>query len=110
MSPVSPDRKKLILFGMLAGAAGGLGLVILKDNVDDSVKSVEMAKLFGLPVLAVIPRIEDPRHNQAQAGKDRVLYLSAGLYYLVILVVFALEVLGKTDMAGLLEAVGRLKG
>jgi polysaccharide chain length determinant protein (PEP-CTERM system associated) len=109
INPVSPDRKKLILIGILAGIGGSLGLVVLKDQMDNSVKSVDMAKQFGLPVLAVIPRIEDPQQTAVQARQDRRLYIAAGLCFSVIFAVLALEVLGITAISNLVAKVSSLK-
>lgn len=99
--PVSPNRKKLILLGILAGLGGGIGLVILKDQMDDSVKSVDMARTFGLPILAVIPRIEDPQQIAEQVRRDRKLYIAAGAYFSLILGVLALELLGISVISNL---------
>ena len=107
IKPVSPDRKKLILLGILAGIGGAVGLVILKDQTDDSVKSVDMARHFGLPILAVIPRIEDPALSVLQSGKDRKLYIITALYFSMILAVLALEVLGITVISNLLNKIPR---
>jgi len=108
IKPVSPDRKKLILFGILAGIGGSFGLVILKDQMNNSVKSVDMAKQFGLPILAIIPRMEDPQQVAVESRKDRRLYLAAGLYFSVILVVLGIEVLGMTTVSNLVDKVSHL--
>src|SRR5512133_145457 len=105
IKPVSPDRIRLILLGILAGIGTGLGLVILKDQLDDTVKGVDMAKTFGLPILAVIPRIDDPQQIAQQTRKNRRLYLASGLYFSVILAVLALEVTGVTVISTLMNKV-----
>ena len=105
--PVSPNRGKLILMGILAGIGGGVGLVLLKDQLDGTVKNVDMVKHFGIPVLAVIPRIEDAQKLALQARTDRRLYIAAGCYFMLILGVLAAEALGITGMSTL---VSRLSG
>jgi polysaccharide chain length determinant protein (PEP-CTERM system associated) len=105
INPVSPNRKKLILLGILAGIGGALGLVGLKDQLDDTIKNVGMAKQFGLPILAVIPRIEDPQKSAVQARQDRRLYIAAGLYFSLIFAVFSLEVLGINVILSLINKV-----
>ncbi|MGB9081951.1 MAG: XrtA system polysaccharide chain length determinant [Desulfuromonadaceae bacterium] len=105
IKPVSPDRRKLILLGVLAGIGGGLGLVVLKDQKDDTFKNVDMAKHFGLPVLAVIPQMEDPEQSTLQARRDRRLYIASGLYFSVILAVLALEFLEITVVSELMNKI-----
>ncbi|MDA8413293.1 MAG: hypothetical protein M0023_05835 [Desulfobacteraceae bacterium] len=92
--PVSPNRVKIILMGILAGIGGGLLLVVLKDQMDNSIKDLDMAKQLGLPVLAVIPRIEDPRQSALQGKRDLRLYFAAGAYFSLILAVLASEAAG----------------
>jgi uncharacterized protein involved in exopolysaccharide biosynthesis len=60
ITPVSPNRIKIILLGIIGGIAGAAGLIILLDAFDDSIKNVDTVKSLGIPVLAVIPHIQDP--------------------------------------------------
>jgi len=92
--PVSPDRVKIILLGMLAGICGGLGIVMLKDELNHSIKNLDMAKELGIPVLAVIPRILDPQQSVLQAKRDRYLFIAATVYFSLILAVLAAEITG----------------
>jgi polysaccharide chain length determinant protein (PEP-CTERM system associated) len=110
IKPVSPDRKKLILLGILAGIGGGLGLVILKDQMDNTIKSVDMARLIGLPLLAVIPHIDDPEQLAQQTRQDRKLYAAGVLYFLVILTVLVMEVFGFAIISDLMrEIIGLIR-
>ena len=103
--PVSPNRVRIILMGILGGLAGGLGIVMLKDQLDNTVKSLDMAKQLGMPILAVIPRIEDPLSLVKQSKRDRRLYLAASAYFLLIVIVLAAEFAGAEMMA---KVVSRL--
>ncbi len=101
VKPISPDRVRIILLGILAGIGGGLGIVFLKDQMDTSVKDLDMARQFGLPVLAIIPRIEEPMRLVLDARHDRRLYIAAGCYFSLILVILILEVADVNVMSNL---------
>ncbi len=56
-SPSSPRTKRNALIGIVLGLILGIALVALLERVDRRVRSVEeLDKLFGLPILARIPR------------------------------------------------------
>ena len=90
--PASPNRVKLILLGILAGLAAGVGIALFLDNLDHSVKSVEALRKIGYPVLASIPTIMDPAQVHRQRRADTKIYLCAGAYFSLILSVLAVEV------------------
>lgn len=104
IKPVSPDRIKIILLGIAGGLAAGLGLLVLLDLLDTSVKNVETLKSLGVPVLAIIPKIINPLVIANESKKDRRLYLFAGGYFCLIILILATEALGVSvvDKATLL--------
>lgn len=58
--PASPNLKQNLSSGLLIGLLAGLGLVLLLEYVDRTVKTAEqLERLLGLPALAVIPDITD---------------------------------------------------
>jgi len=55
--PSSPDLRRNLVLGLLLGGVLGLGTAVLRDRLDQSVRSVEeIEELYGLPVLGRIPR------------------------------------------------------
>ena len=62
LSPVWPDRNKIIIMGILLGLIVGGGAVFLAEMLDKSFKDVdEVEELLDLPVLATIPKIDKLR-------------------------------------------------
>jgi succinoglycan biosynthesis transport protein ExoP len=90
--PASPDRVKIILLGILAGLAAGIGIALLLDKLDHSVKSIDSLKKLGVPVLVSIPTIRDPEELNRRKKKDMKIFLLAGAYFSLILVVLVVEV------------------
>jgi succinoglycan biosynthesis transport protein ExoP len=91
ITPVSPNRIKIILLGIVAGLAGAAGLIVLLDVVDDSIKSVDTIKSLGIPVLAVIPHIQDSHALIMSRRKDICFYTLSGLYVVLLGAVIVLE-------------------
>src|SRR5206468_5786476 len=57
-SPVSPNRQRTILIGLLLSLSGGIGLAWLLERFDDSMRNVDDVNRYTqLPALAVIPVI-----------------------------------------------------
>ncbi len=71
--PVRPDKKKILISGLLGGLAAGMGLAFGVSLLDTSLKTVdETEQALGLPVLAAVPRIKN-----AGKGDDSGVALAA---------------------------------
>lgn len=93
--PVSPNMLKMILLAIAAGIGSGVGLVMLLEKQDSSVKSIDDLKTFGVRVLAQIPSIADPQAVRQRNNKDRWVYALAASYGLVVLALLAYESLHR---------------
>ena len=96
VSPVSPNRQKIILMGIMAGLACGAGLLLGIDYLDPAIRSLDALHQIGIPVLAVVPLIRSEQEDQAILRKDLLLYSVAGIYSLGVLAMFVAEILGIT--------------
>lgn len=69
VAPYTPDRPVIVLLALVVAFGSGIGMAILIDFLDPSVKgSKELAELTGAPPLAVIPFLEtqsDQRRRMA---------------------------------------------
>ena len=60
LSPIEPNKKKLLLMGLVLSLAIGLGLVVLAILLDRSFTSVEdIERTLGLKVIGTLPVIQD---------------------------------------------------
>jgi hypothetical protein len=76
--PSSPNRPLIILFGMAAGLAMGIGFVVLLEYRNTSFATDgEVTGLLSLPVLAVVPVMESPEDRRR--AKRRRLLIGLGL-------------------------------
>ncbi len=104
--PVSPNRVRLILLGILAGLAGGAGIIFLRETLDSSVKESSTLKQLGLEVIAVIPRIFNADEEARIKKRDRIIYTVAGVYMLVIVSALIHEIIGLTLIESVVNGFG----
>jgi polysaccharide biosynthesis transport protein len=63
--PSSPNRPAILLLGLVLSLGGGLGTAAALENLDNSVLgSKVLARLLKVPVLAVIPYVENNAERQ----------------------------------------------
>jgi polysaccharide chain length determinant protein (PEP-CTERM system associated) len=84
--PFSPSRQRVTAMGAAAGLALGLGLVVLLELRDRSLRSeADIVAVIGLPVLATIPRM----FGEAERRRRRRVVWSGGAAALTIVVAAA---------------------
>ncbi len=93
IEPVSPNRVRIILIGIASGLAVGFALVILLDGMDNSVKSISSIKALGVPVLGVIPKMENIQDLLLMKKRDFKLFNVSGAYFSLVIVILIMEAL-----------------
>ena len=92
--PLSPNMGRIALLSILGGIGAAFGLLLLADQMDRSVKTVDTLKKMGMPVLAVISTMRTEREAAADRKKDGMVYAAAGVYLAALLTVATVETLG----------------
>lgn len=93
IEPVSPNRVRIILVGIAAGLAAGFGLVLLLDSMDNTVRSISGIKALGVPVLGVIPKMENIQDLLLMKKRDFKLFNISGAYFSLVIVILIMEAL-----------------
>jgi len=84
--PVSPNMRRLFLLVLAAGLGSGAGLVMLLDFFDTSLRKPEYFEAdLGIPVLATVPRIFQPK----EIRRRRLNWILTGVSIVVALGLFA---------------------
>lgn len=70
-SPSSPNKMRNMVFALMVGLLGGLGLAFLFESLDITIKDSEDIKKYGgLPMLGIVPEFygDGPRRGIRKAG------------------------------------------
>ena len=77
--PTSPNRQQINIFGLVAGLAIGIALIVLVELRDTSFKTDEdLLSVLGLPVLAVVPLMQSNTERRRNSRLRLVLNLGFG--------------------------------
>ena len=101
--PSSPNRPLILLMGMAGGVGIAFGVIFLLDLIDPSIKDVNDLRQFGIPVLAVIPKLKDVEEERRTALRNRRIYIIAAVGVLIVLAFFGMEFLRLGIMDSLIE-------
>jgi polysaccharide chain length determinant protein (PEP-CTERM system associated) len=75
--PISPNRPFINLMGALSGLGLGLGLVVLLEYLDRSLRTEsDVLDALALPVLAMVPRMQSVVERQRRRRRRRVVRLA----------------------------------
>jgi hypothetical protein len=78
--PVKPNRKQIMLAGLVLGLGLGVALMFGRESVDTSIKSAgELAGLTKTPPLGTIPRIATPFDLARRRRLRRLLLMGTGV-------------------------------
>ena len=76
--PYKPNRKKILLFGMILGLGLGGGLAYLLEYMDHSFRDIKELEVFTkLPVIASIPMILTKEEIKRKEIKKKIAYASS---------------------------------
>jgi succinoglycan biosynthesis transport protein ExoP len=96
LHPVTPNRVRLILLGILLGVASGIGAVLGLEYFDHSFKdegSIEGS--LKVPVLAAIPRIVTEADELSAKALDIKVFVASGAYLFIICLALIREFLSR---------------
>ena len=73
--PIKPRKKLNIIFSMILGFAGGIGLAFFRDYMDTTLRDpAEIATLLQIPVLGSVPRVRiDGKNIKKKLDIDRIV-------------------------------------
>jgi succinoglycan biosynthesis transport protein ExoP len=67
--PFKPDMSVNAAIGLAVGLMLGLGLVFLREHMDDSIKHAdELEPQFGVPLLGIIPKVKKSKRVEHELG------------------------------------------
>jgi uncharacterized protein involved in exopolysaccharide biosynthesis len=104
MSPVRPNKPKIIIIAILFGGFLGVGSLIVSEFVDTSFRSVEeIQRELGLKVLGTVPRFELNAEWGERGGFRRVLVWVAASLIIGGIAILGFYYYGKSSTGNRIE-------
>ena len=105
--PVRPNRPAIALIGLILGIGAGVGMMVLQEAKDDSVRdALSLAYVSGTQVLGTIPNIVTPKDIMERKKRRRTIVVITLIGIVVLLLLVHLLVIDLTDLwAGLMRRI-----
>jgi len=104
--PVGTKRIFIMLFGLIAGLAAGLGAVYIAEHVDNTIKGPLPLRALGVTVLAEIPFIWSDAETKLMQKKDKAALAFATVCAIMIGVMLLHDLLGMSFIDRILTNLG----
>lgn len=69
-SPVSPNKKILLLVGIMLGGVLSAGFIAIREFMDNSISSMDELRLTSLPMLAAVPVLDKVSKKNKKSFKN----------------------------------------
>jgi uncharacterized protein involved in exopolysaccharide biosynthesis len=97
ISPVKPDKLKVIIIAAMFGLVCGFGAILVTEYMDDSFRSVdEVQRILQLPVLGTIPKTVSHFTWEKKKRGRMILIWSIGLLFFITMISGAMFIYAKT--------------
>jgi uncharacterized protein involved in exopolysaccharide biosynthesis len=94
-TPAFPNRPLIILIGIFMGVTFGLGMGILAEVLDDSIRNTrDIRAIIGAPPIAAIPLIRTAGEARAVRRSRRMSILTAGAIVVAVAIYVQLQING----------------
>jgi uncharacterized protein involved in exopolysaccharide biosynthesis len=85
--PSKPNRFIIVLLGFLVGAGLGSGTAVVREGLDNSIKSIsELKEITGLPVFAIVSYIETKAEKRKRVTRLITIVFAATVTVIIITV------------------------
>jgi capsular exopolysaccharide synthesis family protein len=68
--PIKPDKMRNLIIGILYGFGLGIGIILVREYLDRTLKSIEDVERLGFPVLGSIPLISSRQVMRSSSDPD----------------------------------------
>lgn len=72
-APISPKVNRNLLLGLLLGLGLGIGIALIREYLDNSVRTIEDMEVIGLTTLGSIPTIKPEELNGALKQRQKMM-------------------------------------